>query len=181
LDTFFVSQLAALKPNQQSAEWIEALLEDPRLDSVENARHAAVSRLLAFGHPWALRISPEELARHRRHAPPRRKFGPDHTAMAIGGLAAGIVALMLFPRSWAAPSAPLTAAAGLWAGSVVLRAVLCWDGLARAVLKVDLTLAAIAFVAMCVNDGFVSSLNLIAVAVPIAIAAFIGKAVDPYA
>lgn len=186
LATLVLAQLKALAPDAQSTRWIDELLADPRLDSVDGARPEVVRTLLGFGHPWALTISPEELARFRASRPGGTgRWNSGHAIMALGsalGIAGTVMSLRVVGesglRDLISPTfvgIGLSLLAGSWAGTVFLRAAVGWEAVSRTVLRFEVPLALACFGALSAVNDFRNALGLVAAAVPIGIAALVSE------
>jgi hypothetical protein len=64
-----IVQLRGMPAGEQTARWVDQLLDDPRVKGVPALREEAIRTLLEFGHPWALLINPEDLADFRDARP----------------------------------------------------------------------------------------------------------------
>ena len=180
LGTLLIAQLQGLRPGEQTSRWIDELLADPRLDSVEGARAEAVRALLDFGYPWALAIPPDDLERFRNYRVPRTgRWGLEHAI--LGGAAALAMAgagstMSLYSGHSARVELNfiglgLCLVSAVWGATVLLRASFGWQALARWIWKLEVPLALAAFAVIAVGDDFRTATGLIAAALPLGLAA----------
>lgn len=176
------TRLAGLSPNDQSVEWIEQLLADPRLDLIEGGRARTVQTLLGFGHPFALRIAPHELERFRAipQPPTRARIGGSHALMWVAaplGALGGVWALM-YSRS-ALPAGIFFLGTLAWGLTIFGRAAGLWESLPRKLLRREVPaavfLSGVIAVAGHVDDAY----PVVGTLVPVALCAALARWLDP--
>ena len=173
-------RLGNLAPHEQSARWIEQLLADPRLDSVSGARASAVKTLLGFGHPLALRISPEELARFRASPGQQgrvRRWTKYLSLLAAGplGTGAGVWALGF---DGGLPAMLFLLGSGCWSLTVFARAITASSTLPRAVLLREAPAALFVSAVIALDGSLAQAMPVIATAVTMTAAAVLARWLD---
>lgn len=173
-------RLTGLAPTEQAAQWIEQLLADPRLDSIAGGRARAVQALLGFGHPFALRISPDELARYRAtgtHRGRARRWARYVALLAAGPLGtwAGWLAAT---RGGGLPAVLFFLGSGAWALTVFGRAIAAWATLPRTVLRREVPAALFLSGVIALTGTADQAAPVLATLVPIAAGAALAAWLD---
>lgn len=170
-----VERLQLLPNNEESAHWVDQLLDDPRLDNWPTVREAAVKTLLEFGHPWALLINPDDLERYRK----TRRVDIRHVRITFGA-GAGVVAALAAPYQFDLEmmGAGFAAFATSWALTVAVRAVFR-IGLTRWWLMAEVVTGLVAAVLTLESGATVGAVALLAAVVPVALAGLAGGWTEP--
>lgn len=165
-----IQLLKRLPPGEEAAHWVDQLLDDPRVERLPQVREEAVRTLLEFGHPWALLINHQDLARFRQQHP--SDIRPRLVAV---GAAVGILGAFAAP-SLVAQELGAVALAGIplfWVLSVKARALLR-IGLTRPRLIIEVLLGLTLSVLTLEAGAPAGAAAMLAAAVPVALAGLAG-------
>jgi hypothetical protein len=170
-----VEKLQRLPADEQAARWVDQLLDDPRIEACPAVREQAVRTLLAFGHPWALLINPEDLERFRKLR--RDDIRP---ARLTAGAALGVIGAIVAPYFFELEinGAAFAILSIFWALSVALRSVMRF-ALTRLGVMLEVVLGLILAVTTLQAGEEVGAVAMLAAVVPVALAGLAGAWKDP--
>lgn len=172
-------RLAGLPANEQTAQWIEQLLADPRVDSIAGGRARAVDALLRLGHPYALRIAPEELARFRATpARGRARRWVRYLALLAAGPLGAWAGWGAATRGGGLPAVLFFLGSAAWALTVFGRAIAAWAALPRTVLRREVPAALFVALVIALTGDLAQAGPVLATLVPIAAGAAVAFWLD---